>query len=309
VVKGVEVMSGLFGFVVMLMGVGLVVLVAALGHSLRIVGREEVEELAERADLDVTTGNIGLLVDAVARTRLWRTVGVLVALSISFGVLALGAILSGRLDIPLALLLWGLVGYWAGCIVGEMRTARANSADGPRSASLVPRDVRDYIGSRASSRPRSLAAIGGVSALLAFGLGSRDSWVIVSGAGAVVVYAVLMLVMRYVVERGRTGLEPDVAAADDAVRSRSLHAIAGATVGIGIWTASLAAAGLLLTALAVLGVDSLETRPDGSVVPIAGAGFLVVVVLCVVIPVVGFVHGRRLMRQPFAVAPRVEASA
>ena len=302
-------MSGFFGILVMMMGVGLVVLIAALGHGLRTVDRDEVEELAERADLEVTSGNIGLLVDAVARTRLWRTVGVLVALLLSFAVLALGAILTGRLDIPLALLLWGLVGYWAGCIVGEMRTAWANSSGGPRSASLVRRDVLDYIGDWAVSRPRMLAAIGGGSALLAVALGSRDTWVVLSGSGAVVVYVVLSLVMRYVVERGRPGLEPDVAAADDAIRSRSLHAIAGATVGIGIWTASLAAAGLVLTMLAVLGVESLESRPDGSIVPITAAGFLVVLVLCVVVPIVGFVVGRRLMREPFAVARRTEAPA
>lgn len=302
-------MSGSFAILVMMMVIGLIVLVAALGHGLRTVGREEVEELAEQASLDVTAGNIGLLVDAVARTRLWRTVGVLVALSVSFAALALGAILTGRLEIPLALLLWGLVGYWAGCIVGELRTARANSAIGPRSASLVRRDARDYIGGWAFSRPRLLAAIGGGSALLAVALGSRDLWVILSGAGAVVVYAVLVLVMRYVVERGRPGLEPDVAAADDAIRSRSLHAIAGASIGIGIWTASLAAAGFVLTALAVLGVESLEAGPEGAVIQIAAAGFLVLLVLCVIVPVVGFVHGRRLMREPFSVAPRVEASA
>lgn len=288
---------------------GFVVLLASLGHGLRTVGRDEVETLAERADLDVTTGNIGLLVDAIARTRLWRTLGVLVALTAAFAGILVATLTTGRLDIPLALLLWGLVGYWAGCVVGELRTARANAGGSPRTASLVRRDPRDYIGGWALVRPWQLAAAGGSSALLAVLLGSRDSWVILSGAGSVVVAVVLALVVRYVVERARPRLEPDIAAADDAVRSRSLHAVAGATVGIGIWTASLAVAGLLLALLARVGLEGVETADDGTVVSVAGAGLLVVLVLCVVVPIVGFVRGRRLMREPFAVAARTEAPA
>ena len=103
--------------------------------------------------------------------------------------------------------------------------------------------------------------------------------------------------------------EEAVAAADDAVRSRSLHAIAGATVGIGIWTASLAVAGFLLALLARLGVAAVETGANGTAVPVAAAGLLVLLVLCVIVPVVSFVQGRRLMQEPFAVARRTEASA
>lgn len=300
--------GALFLLMVLALIVGVVLLLTSLGHGLRPVDRDEVETLAERADLEVTTENIGLLVDSVARTRLWRTVGVMVALSAAFLAMVVGAVVNQRLDIPLALLLWGLVGYWAGCVVGELRTARANSGDAPRAASLVRRDARDYIGGWALTRPWQLAAVGGTSALLAVLLGSRDPWVILSGAGAVVVAVVLAAVMRYVVERGRTGLEPDVAAADDAVRSRSLHVIAGATVGIGIWTASLAVAGLLLVLLARLGVTTVETAANGTAVPVAAAGFLVLLVLCVIVPVVGFVRGRRLMQEPFAVARRTEVS-
>ena len=151
--------------------------------------------------------------------------------------------------------------------------------------------------------------MGGASTLLAVLLGSKDLWVILSGAATVVVAVVLAAVMRYVVERGRSGLDPDVAAADDAVRSRSLHAIAGASVGIGIWTASLAAAGLVLALLARLGVAAVESGATGTAVPVTAAGFLVLLMLCVIVPIVGFVRGRRLMHEPFAVARRAEASA
>ena len=302
-------MGALFLVFVLALIVGVVLLLTSLGNGLRPVGRDEVETLAERADLEVTTANIGLLVDSVARTRLWRTVGVMVALSAALLAMVVGAVVNQRLDIPLALLLWGLIGYWAGCIVGELRTARANSGDTPRAASLVRRDARDYIGGWALTRPWQLAAVGGASALLAVLLGGRDPWVILSGVGAVLVSVVLAAVMRYVVERGRSGLEPDVAAADDAVRSRSLHAIAGATVGIGIWTASLAVAGFLLALLARLGVAAVETGANGTAVPVAAAGLLVLLVLCVIVPVVGFVQGRRLMQEPYAVARRTEASA
>ena len=74
-------MGALFLVFVLALIVGAVLLLTSLGNGLRPVGRDEVETLAERADLEVTTANIGLLVDSVARTRLWRTVGVMVALS------------------------------------------------------------------------------------------------------------------------------------------------------------------------------------------------------------------------------------
>ena len=61
--------------------------------------------------------------------------------------------------------------------------------------------------------------------------------------------------------------------------------------------------------VARLGVTALETAADGTVQSLAASGFLVLVVLCVIVPLVGFFHGRRLMREPFAVAHRSEATA
>lgn len=293
-------------FLLALVG-GIIALLVWLAQRLDPVQREEVEELAQRAGVRVTTSSVGLVVDAVARTRLWRTVGVTVALGLVIVATAYDSATNQRLTINLTVLLWGLVGYWVGCIVGELRTARAPLGDGPRSASLVRRQLGDYVGSWATARPRLLGAIGLVAATCALLLGSRDLWVLLGGYGAAAVAGVLAVVSRYVVERPRPDLSPDVAEADDALRSRSLHAIAGASVGICTWAASLAVAGLLVALLARGGVSAFEGGPDGGVVPIAAAGVLVVVVCGLVIPIAGFVVGRRLMRTPFPVVRAAEA--
>ena len=300
---------------VLLVLIGLVLLLLAwitLYHRLRPVGRDEVEDLAELADVEVTSGNVGVLVDAIARTRLWRTLGVTVAVMGCLVWATVGVLREGRLDFLLAYLLVGLVGYWAGAVVAELRTAQADPGDGPRAASLERRELTDYVGSWAARWPRRLGLAGAISGAVALAAGSRDPWVIGAGLGAAAISVAGLVVAQYVLERSRPDLAPDIAAADDAVRSRSLHAIGGATVGIGIWTASLAVAGLIITALVRLsgGDASLVLTLDQS--GLGGVYALVLVVFCVVLPITGFVVGRRLGRRPFPVRRRdsaVEAPA
>ena len=283
-----------------------------VGHRLRPVERCEVEELAELSDLDVTASNVGLLVDAIARTRLWRTVGVLVAVAACVCWMAAVAMREQRLTFELAFLLWGLIGYWAGSVVAELRTAQTDPGDGPRTASLERRELTDYVGSWAAVWPRRLGLAGAIAGALALATGSRDPWVIGFGLGAAAISVAGLVVAQYVLERSRPDLAPDVAAADDAVRSRSLHAIGGATVGIGIWTASIAVAGAILTALARAVGDDPSVVLAGQAELLGGLYGLVLVVFCLALPITGFVVGRRLGRRPFPVRRRdsvVEAPA
>jgi hypothetical protein len=309
------VVSTFGGPLLVLLALGaLLVLYAVLVLLLRLrpVEREEVEELAELSDLAVTETNVGLLVDAVARTRLWRTVGVLAAVLASLTYMVVVALRESRLTFELSFLLWGLIGYWAGSIVAELRTASAEPEDGVRIASVEPRELTAYVGTWAAAWPRRLGLIGAVAGGGALMAGSRDPWIIGSGLGAAAVSVVGLVVAQYILERARPDLAPDTAAADDALRSRSLHAVGGSTVGIGIWTSSIAVAGLLATVLAAAsgGDPARAAAPDGSV--LEGLYVLVIVVFALVIPLTGFVIGRRLARRPFPLHRRgaaEEASA
>lgn len=295
----------------MLAGSVLIVLGMWLWYRLRPVDRYEIGEVAAASDLVITADNAGVVADAVARTRLWRTLGVLAAL-VGLGVAGFVEWSAGQqLTLSLTVLLWGLVGYWIGSVVAELATARSMAGDGPRSASLAPREMPQYVGAWAARWPLRLAVIGAVSSAIAVLLGGRDWWIWAAGLGAVVVALVTRVVSRYVLDRPQPVLAEDVAAADDAVRSRSLHALGGTAVGIGIWLASLAFGGALLTLAARSGVDvALDSLSGGEGVSslIQAVALLYTVAIAIVVPLVGFVIGRRLARRPFPVRPSVRAA-
>ena len=116
-----------------------------------------------------------------------------------------------------------------------------------------------------------------------------------------VVALVTHVVSRYVLDRPQPVRSPDVAAADDAVRSRSLHALGGTAIGIEIWLVSLAVGGTVISAIARYGPGPATEGRQEAFPLFAGTSFLVLVVFVVVLPVVGFVVGRRLTRRPFRV--------
>lgn len=279
-----------------------------LWYRLRPVDRREVEEVATAADLVVTIDNAPVVQEWVARTRLWRTLGVLAAMA---GML-LAAVLSWRsarsVDIPLTILLWGLVGYWAGSVIAELTTARAMRGDGPRSASLAPREMASYVGDWATRWPVRLAAAGGAGMAVTLALGERSWWVWACGLGVIAVAVVTRLVSRYVLDRPQPVQAEDVSAADDAVRSRSLHALGGTAVGIGIWLASISLGAAASQLLARTGINGALTDADGSTTLFGFAAAVGLLMWAVLIPIVGFIIGRRLARRPFPMRARVEAA-
>ena len=294
--------------IIAFLGLAVVVVLGAwLWHRLRPVQRYEVGEVAEASRLVITADNVPVVVEWIARTRLWRTVGVLVAIGAMVGWAVLEWRTAQALTIPLTVLLWGLVGYWVGSVVAELGTARALTGEGPRSASLAPREMAQYVGAWASRWPLRLAVAAGISMLAALVLGDRSWWVWACGLGAVVVATVTRVVSRYVLDRPQPVQAADVAAADDAVRSRSLHALGGTAVGIEIWLASLAFGGAVSAAVSRLGAERAIEAGDGTMTLLAGATLLALIAYAVVLPIGGFVVGRRLARRPFAVRSTLEA--
>jgi hypothetical protein len=122
-------------------------------------------------------------------------------------------------------------GWFAGALVAEVSQARVPS--GPRRvAALQPRLPREYV-SRFSWALVPVTA--GLSVAVAIGTGIEawrgrmsPDWTAGLWLGLALVVAVLVrLTQRHVLNRSQPLDEPDVLAADDAIRSRSLHVLCG----------------------------------------------------------------------------------
>ncbi|MGN6332129.1 MAG: hypothetical protein ACTHOD_10805 [Motilibacteraceae bacterium] len=283
-------MAPMLGVLVTVLAVVVGLVARWFWRSFRPVQRAEVEAFAGASGLVVTVANGPRVLEAIARTRLWRMVGLLVAGSASAAAVVVRAVRTGVLHVGVEIVLWLLIGYFLGAVLGELLTARSTSSQGPRSASLRRREMTDYVGGWAVRSPRLLAFVGLVAGLAAPALHNRTWWVPAAGIGAAVVWGVTVLVSRFVLERPQQPAAEDLLAADDAIRSRSLHALAATAVGIELWLAALAVLGLALTLPGRLGPDAEQHVPP-----------LLAVVLVLTVPVSAVVVSRRLARRPFRV--------
>ena len=179
------------------------------------------------------------------RSRLSRTVGGAVPFVAGTATPALWAATRG-LPAPWPLALFGarswLAGYLAGVLVAEYRWARPRTGV-VRSAALVPRRLGDYLPVRvvAGMRLAALATVALVP-LLAWGpltpapvrelvVGGRGG-ALATAALAVAVAAAVELAVRRLVGRPQPAADPEALAVDDALRSTSVHAVAGAGLAI-----------------------------------------------------------------------------
>lgn len=273
----------LAGIVVPPLLVVLVVLV--VGRPFRDVTRARLERFALRQALLITAGNGPRVIAYLATTRRWR--GGLLLLSLVLAEIVAAAQHSGASQLNG---LAGFIGWFVGAVVAEWRVGGRGRDGVRRAASLVPRRLGDYL-------PRWLAGlvVGAFVAVLAF-----DGWVLVSTDGnrwepsgllllTLATAAVIAAVARHVLTRPQALASDDVVAADDALRSRSLHVLLGSglalagyllSLGGGIaardttwageqWPSVLTALGILL--LPVLGVVS-ATAPFRASVARSGVG-------------------------------------
>lgn len=186
------------------------------------------------------------------RSRLFRTVGGAVPFVAGTVLPALWAATRG-LPAPWPLSLFGvrswLAGYLAGVLVAEWRWARPRSGV-VRSAALVPRRLGHYLPIRvvAGMRLAALAVVGLVP-VIAWGpvtptpvrqlvLGGRGG-ALATAAVALAVAAAVELLLRRLVGRPQPAAGPEALAVDDALRSTSVHAAAGAGLAIVLVSLSL----------------------------------------------------------------------
>jgi hypothetical protein len=194
------------------------------------VNRARVERFARRQQLLITPDNGNQVIAYLATTRRWRVAGLLVALAagITWGAYQLTQG-SGEGSITVLQL---LAGWFIGALIAEARLAHRPRGE-RRAAALRPREPSAYLSRFArAALPAALAISLAVAAVTVLTHTSgRDVNVrpaLLATAAAVVIMAAVWTVRRRVLDRPQPVLPPDQLAADDAIRSRSLHVLAGA---------------------------------------------------------------------------------
>jgi hypothetical protein len=187
------------------------------------VARGRVQRFAQRQRLLVTPGNGNLVIAYLALTRRWRAAGLAAGVAIC-------AVWSLRDSSFWVNSVAAFAGWFAGALMAEVRMIRRAPA-ARRQASLAPRRLEAYLGwfSRRLLIASVVVSVAGTALALDLAHRVGRSWLPVAAwfALAVVIAVVVWLTQVRVLRRPQPLAEPDVLAADDAIRSRSLHVLAG----------------------------------------------------------------------------------
>ncbi|MFN2490582.1 MAG: hypothetical protein ABR529_12780 [Actinomycetota bacterium] len=225
---------GNFEFAVLM---AMLVVAVLIGRSIWLGRRRwEPAEWAREMGVELTPRNEAFLRSYIARTRIMRVGGGLIGF---FGPAVYSALAGEPPPWPVDFsLLDALAGYLVGAVLAEV-TVKRPTAKIP-AASLVPRDLGGYLPPRLSTALRVSAAVALVLVPLYSVLPRRESLAGLDGLPPAVILVPTILVIlvgvelsqRYIVARSRPLVESDLVQADDAVRSASLHALAGAGIAL-----------------------------------------------------------------------------
>lgn len=187
--------------------------------------------------LELTPTNRPMVRWYLRNARVLRTWGALAGIFLP--ALAAGA-LDGESQVPQSWT-WIFVGYLAGALYAELSLVRP-IGPGPRSASIVPRDLEQYLPARVLRAQRGLgvAVVAGALVVGVLPFGDRlsegtplNTAVIVAMGLVASAFAVgLERLQRRLVQRPQPFTDPELVAADDAIRSQSVHSLAGAGLAI-----------------------------------------------------------------------------
>ncbi len=189
--------------------------------------------------IELTEANGPMVVTYLKRTKRIRTVGALAG--VVFSVLWVTFTENSNSFLGNGLFL-AVVGYLAGTVVAEAVVPRPPRGR-TRTASLMPRTLADYL-------PRyAMAALWGLPALSValipiYAVVKERSHIPIFHVGvlgfAVISAAMVAMaiaigaVQRMIVRRPQPVLSPDLLEADDAIRSASMHALAGGGVALAL---------------------------------------------------------------------------
>jgi hypothetical protein len=197
----------------------------AAGVAFGPVSRRAVERFARRQRLQIPADNGDQIIRYLATTRRWRSAGVAAAWVLAIATTSfypLGT--QGNLGL--------FAGWLAGALIAEVRVAHLGHGV-RRAASLQRRRPTRYLSRpawalvpAAAALAMAVAAASAVAAAL--GRATPDRWVAVWTVVALATAAAIRLVQRIVVRRAQPLVAADALAADEAIRSRSLHVLSGA---------------------------------------------------------------------------------
>jgi hypothetical protein len=219
-----------------LVTLSLIPLVVAAMMVHQPVSRTRVERFAQRHRLVVTADNGQRVIDYLATTRRWRAIGLAAGLAASLA----WHLPQMRIGVNWVFM---LAGWFVGALIAELRVARLTSS---RSAAvLVPRSADRYL-PPVALRAAPVAAASCAALILALtvaeGLGAAAGRVAWGQALSLLVAALtattaVWVAQRHVLTRAQPVAAPDVIQADNAVRSRSLHALSGSGTALALYCA------------------------------------------------------------------------
>jgi hypothetical protein len=217
-----------------------------LARAYAKVSDELLAEWAQARGVELTSEGRRIVARYLRRSRVLRTWGVIAGLLLPSLV---EWALTGRVQLlgfgtdgsaaPYAGPISGFLGYLVGSLYAEVSLARPVDP-ARRSASLVPRELADYLPRRLLRTQRALG-IAGVLGVLVLGLVPYDpreaaepAWLgLLIGAVVVAAFAVgLEAVERWLVRRPQPFTSASQVAADDAIRAQSVHSLAGAGLAL-----------------------------------------------------------------------------
>lgn len=246
----------------------IVVVVLLLRAAVAPVSRARLERFARRQQLVITPTNGNRVIAYLATTRRWRSAGVLAALALALTWVGYAAtIRTGDFEAEINVLHL-VAGWFVGAVIAEARLAR--SPGGPvRLAALQPREASMYLPRYAQWLvPVALAASVALGLItVAVAAAGKEPDVRTAGiaqVAAFVVAGVVWAVSRLVLARPQPVLPPDELAADDAIRSRSLHVLAGSGTALVLYA--------VISQLVALG----EALSGAAVAVTGGAAFVLI---------------------------------
>lgn len=190
------------------------------------------ERWAPEVGLQLTPRSEGLIRSYINRTRVFRIAGGLIGFA---SPLIYSGYRQEPMPEPLNSYLLALAGYLVGALLAELTFKRPRPQRA--TATLAPRELPQYL-------PRGLSQALRAGAVLALALvgvyllvPAREPRVEVARLAGWVLLPVLVamgveMLQRYIVRRPQPLAETDLVAADDAIRSASVHALAGAGIGL-----------------------------------------------------------------------------
>jgi hypothetical protein len=242
-------------------GAGLVLVAVVTGlavqHSGGPVPRGRVRRFARRQALPVTAANGAQVIRYLAHTRRWRSAGVVVAVWCWF----LTQLTGTTVSVNFAVLLGG---WFTGALVAEARLVSPPA--GPhRTASLRPRRPERYVGRLTWALPQAALVTAVVATAGATVLAGQHGWsysMVAPPVIGIALAAATVVVRRRVLTRAQPPLPEDQLAADEAIRSRSLHVLCGTAPALVLLSVSWSAS---------LGVDFADGAAPGSTLAVVSA--------------------------------------